>query len=127
MELVAIVILLALLQYVVFAMLVGRARGRYQVEAPATTGHPVFERHFRVQQNTLELLVVLIPSLWLFGEYVSARWAAILGAVYLLGRVLYLTSYIADPKKRSAGFGLSFLPILVMLVVGLWSVTMRLF
>jgi glutathione S-transferase len=121
------VILLALLQYVVFAMLVGRARGRYQVEAPATTGHPVFERHFRVQQNTLELLVVLIPSLWLFGEYVSARWAAILGAVYLLGRVLYLTSYIADPKKRSAGFGLSFLPILVMLVVGLWSVTMRLF
>lgn len=121
MELVAVVILLALLQFVAFAFLVGGARVRYKIEAPATTGHPVFERYFRVQQNTLEQLVVLVPSMWLFGLYVNPTWAAGLGAVYLLGRIIYLQSYVKDPKKRSAGFGLSFLPIVVLLLGALWG------
>src|SRR5512139_2271715 len=117
MELVAVVTVLALLEYIVFAMLVGRARGKYGVKAPAVTGHEVFERYFRVQQNTLELLVVFLPSLWLFASYVSAGWAALLGAVYLVGRVFYLRGYVADPAKREIGFALSFLPI-VALVFG---------
>jgi glutathione S-transferase len=127
MELVAVVILLALLQFVAFAFLVGGARGRYQVEAPATTGHPVFERYFRVQQNTLELLVVLVPSLWLFGMYVNPLWAATLGVVYMVGRLVYLRSYVRDPKKRSAGFGLSFLPVVVLALGALWSAGSRVF
>jgi uncharacterized membrane protein YecN with MAPEG domain len=127
MELVAVVILLALLQFVVFAFLVGGARGRYQIEAPATTGHPVFERYFRVQQNTLEQLVVLVPSMWLFGLYVSPIWAAGLGAIYLVGRIVYLQSYVKDPKKRSAGFGLSFLPIVVLTLGALWAAGSRYF
>jgi len=116
MDLVALVLSLALLQYIVFAVLVGRARGTYGVKAPAVTGHEVFERYFRVQQNTLELLVIFVPALWLFGQYVSATWASILGAVYLAGRVLYLKSYVADPAKRGAGFGLSMLPIMAMVI-----------
>lgn len=116
MDLVALVLALALLQYIVFAVLVGRARGTYGVKAPAVTGHEVFERYFRVQQNTLELLVIFVPALWLFGQYVSAIWASILGAVYLVGRVLYLKSYVADPAKRGAGFGLSMLPIMAMVI-----------
>jgi glutathione S-transferase len=116
MDLVTVILVLALLQYIAFAMLVGGARGKYGVKAPATTGHEVFERYFRVQQNTLELLVVFVPAIWLFGQYVSTLWAAILGLVYLVGRVVYLKSYVADPAKRSAGFGLSFLPIAVMLI-----------
>jgi len=116
MDLVALVLALALLQYIVFAVLVGRARGTYGVKAPAVTGHEVFERYFRVQQNTLELLVIFVPALWLFGQYVSATWASILGAVYLVGRVLYLKSYVADPAKRGAGFGLSMLPIMAMVI-----------
>jgi uncharacterized MAPEG superfamily protein len=116
MDLVALVLALALLQYIVFAVLVGRARGTYGVKAPAVTGHEVFERYFRVQQNTLELLVIFVPALWLFGQYVSAAWASILGAVYLVGRVLYLKSYVADPAKRGAGFGLSMLPIMAMVI-----------
>lgn len=114
MALVAIVIALALIEYVVFGLLVARARARCKVPAPATTGHPVFERYFRVQQNTLELLVVFVPSAWLFGYYVSPLWAAALGVVFILGRALYLTGYVADPKKRSAGFGLSYLPTLAL-------------
>jgi uncharacterized MAPEG superfamily protein len=116
MDLVALVLALALLQYIVFAVLVGRARGTYGVKAPAVTGHEVFERYFRVQQNTLELLVIFVPAVWLFGQYVSATLAAILGAVYLVGRVLYLKSYVADPAKRGAGFGLSMLPIMAMVI-----------
>jgi uncharacterized membrane protein YecN with MAPEG domain len=122
MEYVALVTLLALLQYVSFAVLVGRARGRYGVKAPATTGHPVFERYFRVQQNTLELLIILLPALWIFARYVSEGWAALLGAVYLVGRVLFLRGYVADPDRRGPGFLLSMLPALALAVGGLVGV-----
>jgi uncharacterized MAPEG superfamily protein len=116
MEFVAIVAVLALLQYIWFAILVGQARGKFGVNGPAVTGHPVFERYFRVQMNTLELLIALLPGLWLFAHYVSATWAAILGAIYLVGRFVYLRSYVADPAKRGAGFGLSMFPILGLLL-----------
>ncbi|RPI13727.1 MAG: MAPEG family protein [Lysobacterales bacterium] len=126
MEGVTVVILLALLQFAVFGMLVGRARGRYGVHAPATTGHEVFERYFRVQQNTLEQLVVFVPAAWLFATYVSPTWATILGAVYLVGRVLYLRGYVADPSKREIGFVLSALPVVVLLLGAAWGVIRRL-
>lgn len=116
MDLVVLVIALALAQFIVFAVLVGRARGKYGVNAPAVTGHEVFERYFRVQQNTLELLVVFVPAVWLFAQNVSATWAAGLGALYLVGRVLYLTSYVKDPARRGPGFGMSMLPIMVMVI-----------
>ena len=116
MEYVTLVSGLVLLQYMAFAMLVGNARVKYGVKAPAVTGNEVFERFFRVQQNTLELIVVLLPSMWLFAQYVSADWAAGLGLVYLIGRVVYIRSYVANPASRSAGFGLSFLPIIVLVI-----------
>ncbi|HEX9772475.1 MAG TPA: MAPEG family protein [Steroidobacteraceae bacterium] len=113
---VAVVIIIAVLEYVAFGWLVGRARHRYGVKAPATTGHEVFERYFRVQQNTLETLIVFIPAISLFAIYVNPNWAAWIGLVYVVGRILYLRAYVADPAKRSAGFTLSALPILVLLV-----------
>lgn len=116
MALVAAVIALALIEFIVFGLLVARARVQCQVAPPATTGHPVFERYFRVQQNTLEQLVVFVPSIWLFGYYVSSLWAAGLGVMFVIGRALYLTGYVADPKKRGAGFGLSFLPNVILAV-----------
>ena len=116
MQLVALVILLALAEFVALAILVGRARGKYGVKAPATTGHEVFERWFRVHYNTMELLVVFVPSIWLFGIYVNPQLGAALGAVYLVGRVMYVRSYVRDPAARGAGFGLSMLPTLVLLV-----------
>jgi len=119
MEFVAIVTVLALLQYIYFAVLVGQARGKFGVNGPAVTGHPVFERYFRVQMNTLEMLVAFLPGLWLFAQYISPLWAAILGAIYLLGRFMYLRAYVADPAKRGAGFGLSMLPTLALLLGGL--------
>jgi glutathione S-transferase len=122
MNLVAIVILLALLEFVVFGALVGRARVLYGVKAPATSGNEVFERHFRVHYNTLEALIVFVPSIWLFGLYVSPQWGAGLGAVYLVGRIVYFRSYVADPSQRSMGFGMSMLPMLALLVGALIGV-----
>jgi len=127
MQLVAFVILLALLEYVVFGVLVGRARGKYGVNAPATAGHPVFERYFRVHYNTLEQMVVFVPAMWLYGTYVSPSWAAGLGLVYVAGRFIYLLGYVADPRKREIGFGLSALPLLVLLLGALWGTGRALF
>jgi glutathione S-transferase len=114
-----IVIALALIQFVYFAIQVGKARERYKVAAPATTGNDVFERHFRVQMNTLELLVIFIPSILMFGMYLWPYVAAGLGVLYLIGRALYSSSYVKDPKSRSAGYGLSMLPTLALLAGGL--------
>ena len=116
MELVAMAIMVAVIEYIGFAMLVGYARGRYGVAAPAVTGHPVFERYVRVQQNTLELLVALVPAAWLFGLYVSPLTSAALVGVYVLGRGWYAASYIRDPGRRGPGFGLSFLPLVILAV-----------
>jgi len=121
MEAVAVVIVLALLEYVVFAMLVGRARGKYGVKAPAVSGHEMFDRYFRVHQNTLELLVAAVPAMWLYGTYVSTTWAVVLGLVYIVGRVAYLVGYVADPAKREIGFALSVMPVIVLLLGALWG------
>ena len=114
-----IVTALALIQFTVFGFKVGSARGRLGVKAPATTGNETFERYFRVQQNTMEALVVFLPGLYLFSHYFSPLIATALGVVYLIGREIYAASYVKDPAKRSAGYGLSFLPAVILLAGGL--------
>ena len=121
MEPVAVVIVLALVQYIAFGMLVAWARGKYGVKAPAVTGHETFDRYFRVHQNTLELLVAFVPGIWLFGMYVDPTWAALLGLVFVVARMLYLRGYVTDPAKREVGFTLSILSVLVLLVGALWG------
>jgi glutathione S-transferase len=83
MPYVHIVIALALLEFFLFGVAVARARATYRVRAPATSGHEVFERYFRVQMNTLEQLVIFVPSILMFGVYVSG-WLA--GAAWWLLR-----------------------------------------
>jgi len=94
----------ALLVYFYMAFNVTRARGTYDVAAPAITGHPDFERAFRVQANTLEWLPLFLVSLWLFSFYISDIWAAAVGVVWIVGRILYLTGYSKAAESREAGF-----------------------
>ena len=115
MPLVHIVVGLALAQFLFFCFAVGKARGTYKVAAPATTGNEMFERYFRVQMNTLELLVIFVPSMLLSGQYFGAYIAAALGIIYLIGRMIYFMSYVKDPKSRSMGYGLSILPVVILL------------
>jgi uncharacterized membrane protein YecN with MAPEG domain len=114
-----LIIVLALLQYLFFGMLVSRARTRYEVKAPAITGHPVFERYLRVQTNTLELLVIFLPALWIASAYIAPVWIGTLGTLYVAGRFIYLRGYVQAAEKRSLGFGLSALPILILLAIDL--------
>jgi len=126
MEYVACVVALALLQYTLFGFWVGMARGKFGVNAPAVTGHPEFERRYRVQQNTLEQLVVLVPGIFLFAAYVHDLTAAGLGLVYILGRFIYSKSYVSDPKTRGLGFMLSFLPAQILVLGGLVGAVIKL-
>ena len=100
----ALITLLALGLYFWTSARVGWARYKTGVKAPAVTGDPLFERTYRVQANTLEWLPLFLPSLWLCGFYVGDRFAALCGLVWVVGRLVYAQSYVADPAKRGTGF-----------------------
>jgi len=116
MEAVAIVTVLVLCQFVWFSIQVGSMRGKHSVKAPATSGHSEFERSFRVQQNTMEQLVVFVPALWIYAYIVNPLWAAGFGLVFLIGRFIYRAAYLKDPDGRGIGFMTTFIPTAIMLV-----------
>jgi uncharacterized membrane protein YecN with MAPEG domain len=127
MELLTVVTMLALLQFILFAMKVGGARGKYGVNAPATTGNEDFERCYRVHYNTMEQLVCFIPALWGFGFYVSELYAAGLGLVYLVGRAIYASAYVKEPKSRTIGMMATMLPTFVMIIGAIIGALMKYF
>lgn len=113
--LVAIVTLVALLLYVIMGVRVGRGRAAYKITAPATSGHPDFERLFRVHANTLEWLPLFLVSLWLFAIYWNERVAAAVGVVWIIGRILYMTGYSKEAGARGLGFAVQGLATGVLL------------
>lgn len=119
MNYIDIVAMAAVIQFLFFGSLVGKARGQYGVKAPAVTGHEQFERVYRVQMNTLELLVAFLPALYAAARYWPAWAVAAAGCVYLVGRVLYWRAYVSDPSTRGLGFLLSIGPVFTLAVVAL--------
>ncbi|MGC1678270.1 MAG: MAPEG family protein [Candidatus Binataceae bacterium] len=122
---VAAVVGLALIEYLILGGLVGRARGTYNVPAPATTGDPIFERYFRVHQNTLESLVIFIPGLWLFAIYLNIPIAIALGLIFIAARIIYAAGYIKAPEKRAVGAGLTFLINAILVIGGLIGIAIH--
>jgi len=103
---------------------VGGMRGKHNIQAPAVTGHPEFERAYRVQMNTLEQFVVFLPLLWLSNAYFMKfpLLTGALGLVWIVGRIVYAIAYVADPKSRSTGFTISIAAtaaLLITTVIGL--------
>ena len=113
---VALVTVAALLTYFWMGLRVGQARAKCGVAAPAMTGDPILERHIRVHYNTLEWLPIFLAGLWLFAIYWNDLIAAGLGVVWIVGRILYALGYVADPKKREAGFLIQFVAAAVLLL-----------
>jgi glutathione S-transferase len=101
--------LLALLLYLVLTMVVGRARTKYAIKAPAVTGNENFERAYRVQMNTVEQMVFFLPALWLYALLLSDKGAAVGGLIWVIGRAIYAVSYLGDPAKRGPGMMISML------------------
>jgi uncharacterized MAPEG superfamily protein len=118
----ALVTLAALTLCFATAALVGRARGKYGVRAPATHGHEMFERAFRVQMNTLENTVIFLPALWLCAWFIGPILASVLGACWLAGRIWYAAAYLREPKSRGGGFVLAFAAWGGLMLAAAWGV-----
>lgn len=119
---------LAIILYITTVAMVGRARARYKVMPPATTGHPDFERYYRVQQNTLEQLVPFVPSLLMFaGIWQAPRLAACIGALWLIGRVWYAVGYYKETNKRLPGFVIAMLSTVFLALGSLVGILKTLF
>jgi uncharacterized MAPEG superfamily protein len=111
-----IITLLSLAVLIWVAMIVGHYRKKCNVAAPATTGDPLFERAYRVQMNTIESAIIYLPALWLAVLWGAGYLAAVAGALWIAGRILYALAYLKDPKKRGLGFGVSFMAIVVLMI-----------
>jgi len=113
---VAVVTLLALLTYVWMGFRVGQGRSKYGIAAPATTGNEDFERMFRAHANTGEWLLIFLPSLWIFAIYVNDLWAAGVGLVWIIARIMYALGYTKEAGRRSTGFLIQMLATAVLLL-----------
>jgi uncharacterized membrane protein YecN with MAPEG domain len=118
----AIVTIVALLVYFNMSLGVGRARGKTGIHAPAMTGDPLLERAVRVHMNTLEWLPIFLAGLWLFAIFWNEVAAAALGVVWIVGRLLYASGYMADPAKRSTGFLVQFAAAALLLIGALGKI-----
>jgi len=124
---VAVVTALMLIEYFAFTLMVARARVRGNVMAPAVSGDPMFERCFRVQQNTIERLIVVVPAMWMFGWYIDAPIGAGIGLVFVIGRYAYQRGYVTDPSQRGMGFGIGMLAEVTLLLGALGGATLTWF
>jgi glutathione S-transferase len=113
----ALVTLLTMLLLLGTVYVVGKARGKYGIKAPAVSGHPAFERAYRVQMNTLENTVMFLPVLWLAANYGFTGWAGLIGLVWLVGRAWYALAYLGDASKRGPGYLVSMVAWAALLVL----------
>ncbi|MCG8379040.1 MAG: MAPEG family protein [Proteobacteria bacterium] len=116
MEYAIVVIMLALAQYLFFTMKTGLSRGKYGIDAPKCVGDENFERIFRIQQNTMEQLIVFIPALLTFSYYVSPVWGPVIGLIFIAGRFVYFNAYINEPAKRGPGMMMTLLANAVLVL-----------
>ena len=121
----ALVTCLAMLVYLGSSILVSRARVKFGVKLPAIAGNPDFERVFRAQMNTLEWLPIFLPSLWLFAIYIGDGIAAAIGAVWVVGRILYVLGYARAVEKRGPGFAIQALATIALLLGAIGAIVWR--
>jgi glutathione S-transferase len=120
-----IVTLLALLEYSILGVMVGRARQTYGIAAPATTGNPDFERIFRVHANTLEALIVFLPAVWIFSLSVHYHTGVLLGLLFVIARIVYAAGYMSAASKRSTGAFATGIINVILVVGGLIALTIK--
>lgn len=113
---VSLVTLLAACVYFWMATEVARTRKKVGILAPTMSGDPLLERTIRAHLNMLEWLPIFLPALWLFAIYWNATAAAVLGLVWVIGRIVYFIGYVADARRRFPGFFIQSLAAAVLLL-----------
>lgn len=111
----------ALMVYFWLSLNVGRARTTWNVPAPQSGGHPEFDKRHRVHMNTVEQLAWFVPALIIGAPVLGDLAAAALVATWCVGRIIYALAYYKDPASRGPGFGLTFLPTVLLLGAGIWG------
>ena len=122
-HLAAIDSLLAILLTFFAAGRVAQMRVKCGIQAPATVGHPSFERAFRAHMNTVENLALFLPLLWLAAFFYGGQLPFWVGLVWIVSRVVYMLGYAQnDTQKRGPGalFGIiSLVGLAVLAILGL--------
>ena len=118
----ALVTVAALVLTFVLSLRVGNMRRKHGVKAPASSGHPEFEAANRIHQNTIEQLVLFLPVLWLALYVLGDAITGVIGAVWIIGRIVYANAYARDPASRGPGMGITMLPTVVLLLASLWGI-----
>lgn len=126
MALTAATTLALLIEYFTFSLLVGAARRKTGIKAPATSGDSFFEATLRVQQNTLEQLIYVIPSLWICSFFYSELFAVAAGSVFFFGRIMFCVGYRQAPEKRAFGFITGWLASIALILGGCWGAILNL-
>ncbi len=121
----ALVTVLAVIVYFSTAILVSRARKTFGVPLPAIGGHADFERVYRTQMNTLESMPVFLPMLWLTAFYIGDAYAALVGLVWVIGRIAYIWGYTISVEKRGPGFLIQAIAQVVLLVSAPVGIVLR--
>lgn len=121
-----IVVVAALLVYFALAAIAGRSRATYNCPAPASSGHPEFDKRYRVQMNTLEQLALFLPAVALALPFLGDVVTAGIALLFPIGRVIYARAYYADPSKRTLGFMLTLLPSMLLMLAALVGAVLHL-
>lgn len=123
---VAVVVWAVAALLLVTVAITGRMRARHGIKAPAVSGHPMFERAYRVQMNTIEQAMMFLPAFLLAAHYGRAAVAVVLGAIWLFARVAYLITYLHEPGKRAPAFILGMLAFVLLMAQSGWGILQQL-
>ena len=122
MKYTALVTVIAVAVTFYFSARVGIGRAKFDIKAPAMAGNPTFDRAVRVHANTVEQIVLFVPVLWIATSVAGDAWAAAIGSVWILGRLIYAAGYVAHADKRGLGMLVTLASTVVLVAISVWGV-----
>ncbi len=122
-----LVTLLTLLVIVILSFQVIRARVKYAIPSPQMTGSDEFMRTLRAHANSVEVVVVFLPLLWMTALATRDEIAAVIGVFWPISRILYASGYYKEAKKRFPGFIMGSVVIAVLFVISSIQIVRSLF
>jgi len=105
---------------------IGKARKEHNISAPEMTGPEAFNRVIRVHANMIEQMVIFLPLLWLFAITYVDIYAACVGLLFAIGRIIYSLGYYEAADKRGTGFMIGFIALMIAAVGSLYGLVMTL-